>query len=254
MGNPRSLDDAQHLWQHSAVVIFTLSSIPSISTGLGTWDTILRKGAHLAEYAVLGGLLYRALAEGTMAVVSPVAAATSAAIPVVVDLATGGELSTLAAVGIAVALIAIMTVARERSHTKLSPRLLIMAIAAGAGFGSFFIAIAQTAEASGFWPLVGARAVTIPLGFLLHRILEPPARPRGVTLRWVAGAGLLDMGANLLVAAALQRGPLGIVSVLTSLYPAVTAMIAVAVLRERLSRTQVVGVGLATIAIVMLVL
>lgn len=200
------------------------------------------------------GLLYRALAEGTMAVVSPVAAATSAAIPVVVDLATGGELSTLAAVGIAVALIAIMTVARERSHTKLSPRLLIMAIAAGAGFGSFFIAIAQTAEASGFWPLVGARAVTIPLGFLLHRILEPPARPRGVTLRWVAGAGLLDMGANLLVAAALQRGPLGIVSVLTSLYPAVTAMIAVAVLRERLSRTQVVGVGLATIAIVMLVL
>jgi VanZ family protein len=46
------------LW---AAVIFTLSSIPSLSTGLGTWDTILRKGAHLTEYAVLGGLLYRAL-------------------------------------------------------------------------------------------------------------------------------------------------------------------------------------------------
>ena len=44
-----------------AAVIFTLSSIPSLSTGLGTWDTILRKAAHLAEYAVLGGLLYRAL-------------------------------------------------------------------------------------------------------------------------------------------------------------------------------------------------
>jgi VanZ family protein len=44
-----------------AVVIFTLSSIPSLSTGLGTWDTVLRKGAHLTEYAVLGGLLYRAL-------------------------------------------------------------------------------------------------------------------------------------------------------------------------------------------------
>ena len=43
-----------------AAVIFTLSSIPSLSTGLGTWDTILRKGAHLTEYAVLGGLLYRA--------------------------------------------------------------------------------------------------------------------------------------------------------------------------------------------------
>jgi VanZ family protein len=44
-----------------AAVIFTLSSIPSLSTGLGTWDTLLRKAAHLAEYAVLGGLLYRAL-------------------------------------------------------------------------------------------------------------------------------------------------------------------------------------------------
>jgi VanZ family protein len=44
-----------------AAVIFTFSSIPSLSTGLGTWDTILRKGAHITEYAVLGALLYRAL-------------------------------------------------------------------------------------------------------------------------------------------------------------------------------------------------
>ena len=52
------------LW---AAVIFTLSSIPSLSTGLGTWDTILRKGAHLTEYAVLGGLLYRALGREPLA-------------------------------------------------------------------------------------------------------------------------------------------------------------------------------------------
>lgn len=45
-----------------AAVIFTFSSIPSLSSGLGTWDTILRKGAHVTEFAVLGGLLYRALA------------------------------------------------------------------------------------------------------------------------------------------------------------------------------------------------
>jgi VanZ family protein len=44
-----------------AAVIFTFSSIPSLSTGLGTWDTILRKAAHMAEYAVLGALLLRAL-------------------------------------------------------------------------------------------------------------------------------------------------------------------------------------------------
>ena len=46
------------LW---AGVIFALSSIPSLSSGLGTWDEVLRKGAHIAEYAVLGMLLLRAL-------------------------------------------------------------------------------------------------------------------------------------------------------------------------------------------------
>jgi VanZ family protein len=44
-----------------AAVIFTLSSIPGLGTGLGVWDTVLRKGAHMAEYAILGALLLRAL-------------------------------------------------------------------------------------------------------------------------------------------------------------------------------------------------
>jgi VanZ family protein len=43
-----------------AAVIFTFSSIPSLSSGLGIWDTVLRKCAHVTEYAILGGLLYRA--------------------------------------------------------------------------------------------------------------------------------------------------------------------------------------------------
>ena len=162
-----------------------------------------------------------------MAVVSPITAATTAAIPVVVDLATGTSLTVLAGIGVVLAIVAIATIAGERSAARISPRLLLMALLAGTGFAVFFIAIAQTSEASGFWPLLGARAVTIPLGWLLHRSLEPSADLRGVSLRWVALAGLLDMGANLLVAVALQRGPLGIVSVLTSLYPVVTALAAV---------------------------
>src|SRR3954464_5192681 len=44
-----------------AAVIFAFSSIPHLSSGLGTWDTVLRKGAHITEYAILGALLYRAL-------------------------------------------------------------------------------------------------------------------------------------------------------------------------------------------------
>jgi VanZ family protein len=60
-----------------AAVIFTLSSVPSLSTGLGTWDTILRKGAHLAEYAVLGGLLYRALGREALALAVGIAYAAT---------------------------------------------------------------------------------------------------------------------------------------------------------------------------------
>jgi VanZ family protein len=60
-----------------AAVIFTLSSIPSLSTGLGTWDTILRKGAHLTEYAVLGGLLYRALGREPLALAVGIAYAVT---------------------------------------------------------------------------------------------------------------------------------------------------------------------------------
>jgi VanZ family protein len=50
-----------------AAVIFAFSSIPSLSSGLGAWDTVLRKCAHVTEYAVLGALLYRALGREALA-------------------------------------------------------------------------------------------------------------------------------------------------------------------------------------------
>jgi VanZ family protein len=50
-----------------AGVIFALSSIPSLSSGLGAWDTVLRKGAHMTEYAILACLLVRATASSAWA-------------------------------------------------------------------------------------------------------------------------------------------------------------------------------------------
>lgn len=60
-----------------AAVIFAFSSIPSLSSGLGVWDTVLRKGAHLTEYAVLGGLLYRALEREAPALAAGIAYAAT---------------------------------------------------------------------------------------------------------------------------------------------------------------------------------
>src|SRR5712691_7264628 len=60
-----------------ATVIFTLSAVPSLSTGLGTWDTILRKGAHITEYAILGALLYRALQREALVLAAGIAYAAT---------------------------------------------------------------------------------------------------------------------------------------------------------------------------------
>ena len=60
-----------------AAVIFAFSSIPSLSSGLGVWDTVLRKGAHITEYAVLGALLYRALERETAALAAGIAYAAT---------------------------------------------------------------------------------------------------------------------------------------------------------------------------------
>jgi len=55
------------LW---AAVIFAFSSVPSLSSGLGTWDLILRKIAHLSEYAILGALLLRAIQRPAVAILA----------------------------------------------------------------------------------------------------------------------------------------------------------------------------------------
>ena len=55
------------LW---AAVIFAFSSVPSLSSGLGTWDLVLRKIAHLSEYAILGALLMRAIRQPAVAILA----------------------------------------------------------------------------------------------------------------------------------------------------------------------------------------
>ena len=54
-------------------LIFFLSAQPDLSTGLGTWDLILRKLAHMAEYGLLWYLWWRALGYGTMAIPAAIA-------------------------------------------------------------------------------------------------------------------------------------------------------------------------------------
>jgi drug/metabolite transporter (DMT)-like permease len=198
-------------------------------------------------------LLYRSLAGGTMAVVAPVSGAVAAVVPVLFDVAAGTTLTRREALGIALALVAIVLVGLGHGAKSLDARSIAGGISAGALFGLFFVALAQTSPDAGLWPLVAARATTVPLAFLVAAVTRTAGAPRGTDLALVATAGSLDMAANVSGALALQRGPVGVTSVLVSLYPAVTAAAAVMVLRERPSARQLVGVVLALAAVVTLV-
>jgi drug/metabolite transporter (DMT)-like permease len=210
----------------------------------------------LAGVVGLTGLaaLYSTLASGSMTIVAPIAGVTTAAIPVIVDLSQGAELSLRHWIGIGLALAAVLLIGFDPAGKGTDVRMIGRAVFAGAAFGVFFIALSQTSEASGLWPLVSARAVTIPLAFAIAGFKRVASLPRGRDLGILAVLGNLDMAANVSIALALQRGPLGISAVLSSLYPAFTAITAVIVLHERPRPGQTVGIVLAMGAILALAL
>lgn len=201
---------------------------------------------------ILGGvgviLLYRGLATGPMAVVAPLTAIASAAVPALWGVATGESLSGLAWVGIVAALVAIglTSIPNEASTDGVTVRTVVESLAAGVGFGSMFILFDLTADAVAPWPVVGARATTTTalLGFIVF------ARKSGLaTVRPALGTivltGLFDTGSNVIFLIATTLGDLAVVAVLSSLYPVSTVVLARFVLEERMSRLQFAGLVVA---------
>lgn len=105
-----------------------------------------------------GGLglmcFYPALAKGPMSVVAPTTAVVSAVVPVVAGVLLDGAPSWLTSIGIIIALPAIALVAREAAggDAGVDPRIVGLAIAAGLGFGWFFVALSRASSDSGMWP------------------------------------------------------------------------------------------------------
>ena len=131
---------------------------------------------------------YQGLAQGRMAVVSPVAALVGALFPLGIGLALGERPIPVEWIGIALALPAIWLVAAVGKIE--GPNGLVHGVVAGVGFGSFFAAIAQTGEGSGFWPLVGARITQVVVLALMARRQRLGLPPPGTRLAVVTlGAG-----------------------------------------------------------------
>lgn len=204
-------------------------------------------------------LLYRALAVGKMAVVAPITAVVSAIIPVLFGFAMGERVGLLTAAGILLALMAIVMVSQQPNSTgkpvpagSLPPGVLL-ALIAGVVVGIFFLSIAQTRSASGMWPLLTARFVSVSLFAIVALVSSKTLRMQRPASVTATAGGALDMMANVLMMLAVRVGPLSIIVTLVSLYPAGTVILARFVLGERLSFVQNAGMVCALVAVILIV-
>lgn len=217
-------------------------------------DLVIGSGAGLLGAAGIG-LLYQALAVGQMSAIAPVTALLAAAIPVTVGFGQGEDPGPGPVAGMALAVVAVVLVSAEGggSLRPSDARGVTLALGAGVCFGLFYVGVASTGSDSGLWPLLGARAasiVVVGVLALLGAIQAPP--PRGRAAAWTAGAGVLDGAGNVLYLLAIREGLISVGTVLSSLYPVATVLLAWAVLRERFAPLQRVGMVVALPAIALL--
>lgn len=213
----------------------------------------------LAGVAGGGGVLffYHALSVGRMSIIAPITGVEAAAIPVLWGLAGGERPSTLALAGVGLALVAVAFVSMSPepgapSGPRVPVRGLTPASLAGLGFGLFFIFLAEAGENSGLWPLVGGRLASMTLLGVALLAARRPLKPSPGSMPFIAGAGVFDVSANVFYLLATRQGLLSLVAVLTSMYPAVTVLLARLLLDERLVKVQVLGLTVAALGVVLI--
>ncbi|MGH2493074.1 MAG: EamA family transporter [Ktedonobacteraceae bacterium] len=246
------------------------------SEPLPSWrDTLWGATAGLAGTLGLTAF-YRSLAIGRMGINAPITSVLAAALPVIFSAISEGLPRPLQMAGFAVALLAVALVSRPE-RTSGRPEGLGLALLAGLGFGSFFILIGQVSAHAIFWPLTASRIASLLFMIVFMRIRgdallpKKPVLPSDMATARVATtihdealppkkpvllllllAGTLDVAGNVFFVLATHSGRLDVASILSSLYSAVTILLAAIILRERVSRIQAVGIALALGAILLI--
>lgn len=199
--------------------------------------------------------LYSALAIGPMGVVAPLAA-MSGLVPLAVGLIRGERPEPIQLVGVALALTGVVLAARHRDEAgdRVHPRAVVLAVVAAVCLGFLVVLLDVAGRESPAWAVLMVRvgALTLLAAALLVR--RPSFSMDRGQLGTLAGVGVLDNGANLLFVLAAQRGLLSLISVLASLYPVTTVLLARVALNERLSRIQIVGVAAALTGVALIAL
>jgi drug/metabolite transporter (DMT)-like permease len=219
------------------------------TTGDLAWGAALGVAGSIGVVA-----LYAGLACGRMSVVAPITAALSGSLPALYDLTTGTAIRPLALLGLGLALVAIVVVSstgHPEDRAAMPVKAIWLSVLSGIGFAFAIVFLSFAGKDSGFMPLLAARVVSVPLLAvitMLRRgtvVLVPSARLPAF------GAGALDMASNVALISAVRLGPLAVASVIGSLYPVMTILLARVVLRERMHWAQRAGVAVALVAVVL---
>ena len=214
--------------------------------------------ALLAIPAAISGTLglfayYRGIAVGAISIVAPIAG-VSAVVPVIVGIASGESPSAWQLAGMACALLGVFLAAREPRSSGDS-RIAAgvgLAILAAIGFGGYFPFMHAAGNADFWWASLIFRIASTSVIMLAVVVTRPNIVVPGRVLPWLALIGFGDMFGNLLFAAASTSGLVSVTSVLASLYPIVTVVLARIVLSERVARSQEAGIGLTLAGVVLI--
>jgi drug/metabolite transporter (DMT)-like permease len=196
-------------------------------------------------------LLYSALASGRMSVAAPVSALVAAGIPVLAAAFTQGLPPLLVMLGFLLALAAIWLVSGGGS-VDFHLADLRLPLLAGLAFGFFFLTLHQASTESVLYPLIAVRIVSISSLLAYALVTCQSIRPGRESLFPILMSGLLDTLGNGAYALASQLGRVDVAAVLGSLYPGATVLLAWILLKERISRMQMVGILAALAAIVLI--
>jgi drug/metabolite transporter (DMT)-like permease len=196
-------------------------------------------------------LFYRSLASGNMGLIAPVAAVLGAAIPTVVTAFSEGFPGRRHVFGFILAGIGVWLISRSEIGAG-RPQGLGMAVVAGIGFAGFYLCIHQTNDASALWTSACSRLASLVVtgAFVLfgRHLRTVPVPVLGIA----AAAGILDITGSAVFVRASQVGRLDDAVVLSSLYPAITVLLARIFLHEHFSRARTIGMVAALAAVPMI--
>ena len=200
--------------------------------------------------------LYAALGSGPISVVAPLTAVLAAAFPLGVGLVLGERPGAIAGAGAVLAMVAVVLVSQEpiddvRPH-RFTRGVAVFTMGAGLAFGLNYVCIDRMPADSHVWPLFFGRLAATVIIVGVAAVSGNLHLPQGVPLRLALGAAVLDVGGNVASLLALQYLMLSLAGVLMSLYPAATVALAIVVLRERVTRWQVLGMVLVLGAVAMI--